>query len=576
MRCTPAATIASASALRVRVRGADAVLGVRRPSRASGRRRPRREVADERAVAQLGIGDGAGRRSGGRGRARASAAAPTSSFCVDAAASGPPPVDAATAPSAPSTATQPGVRRERIAEVARSVARCDRRVRTAPGTRRGDQSGVRGDGARSLRRWRPRAGCRARGQHHDTTHPRPRARPRGPGAPPRSRAAVALAEPGVLPEVPERGHRAVRARVAEASGRAHRRGARVVGRGDRELGRGEDRLAGRVGDLGGGLREPRVLALVVRDDAFEAVVGIEAAVAQRARRFDWMPRPRYTIASISGWRATSSITSGSCRGSRRPRSRSGCCGSSAAAASRRSRRAGRRAARRARGRRSRAIASAVTTPQPPAVVSTAVRGPAGSGWVANVAAASNASSTVVARVMPAWRHMPSKMRSSAASVPVWLAAARWPPAVVPPLTSTTGLRRATVARAARRARGRRRRLRRTRGSPRSRRRRRTSRGSRRRRPRPRCPRSPPGSRRRRSAPPSSRTTTRSCPTGSRSRSGPAAGTGATICAHSCAGVDTTPWPFGPASRMPSSSASATSSRFGRAARRRPPRRSPRS
>ena len=32
---------------------------------------------------------------------------------------------------------------------------------------------------------------------------------------------------------------------------------------------------------------------------------------------------------------------------------------------------------------------------------------------------------------------------------------------------------------------------------------------------------------------------------------PAGGYGATICAHSRAGVDTTPCPFGPASRMPS-------------------------
>ena len=28
--------------------------------------------------------------------------------------------------------------------------------------------------------------------------------------------------------------------------------------------------------------------------------------------------------------------------------------------------------------------------------------------------------------------------------------------------------------------------------------------------------------------------------------------GATICAHNCTGVLTTPWPFGPASKMPSS------------------------
>ena len=88
-------------------------------------------------------------------------------------------------------------------------------------------------------------------------------------------------------------------------------------------------------------------------------------------------------------------------------------------------------------------------------MTTAVRGPAGSGWVANVAAASNASSIVVARVTPAWRHMPAKTRSSEASEPVWLAAARWPPAVVPPFTSTTGLRSATLAPVARRARARR-------------------------------------------------------------------------------------------------------------------------
>ena len=40
---------------------------------------------------------------------------------------------------------------------------------------------------------------------------------------------------------------------------------------------------------------------------------------------------------------------------------------------------------------------------------------------------------------------------------------------------------------------------------------------------------------------------------------PAGGYGATIWAQSVAGVDTTPCPLGPASSMPSSSASATSS-----------------
>ncbi len=54
----------------------------------------------------------------------------------------------------------------------------------------------------------------------------------------------------------------------------------------------------------------------------------------------------------------------------------------------------------------RTIASAVTTPQPPAVVSTAVRGPSGRGCVANVAAASNASSMVAASRIPACAHIP--------------------------------------------------------------------------------------------------------------------------------------------------------------------------
>ena len=88
------------------------------------------------------------------------------------------------------------------------------------------------------------------------------------------------------------------------------------------------------------------------------------------------------------------------------------------------------------------MASAVTTPHPPAVVSTTTFGPGGGGWVANVAAASNASSIVVARVIPTARQAPSNTLSLAASAPVWLAAARAPPSVAPPLTSTRGLRAA--------------------------------------------------------------------------------------------------------------------------------------
>ena len=110
--------------------------------------------------------------------------------------------------------------------------------------------------------------------------------------------------------------------------------------------------------------------------------------------------------------------------------------------------------------------------------------------MAKVAAASKASSMVVARVTPAWRHMPSNTRSSVASEPVWLRggalAARGGPALHeherlgaaatsrqrarrsarPSATPSTYARPTAVTRVARR----------------------TSRGSRRRRPRRRCPR----------------------------------------------------------------------------------------
>ena len=75
-----------------------------------------------------------------------------------------------------------------------------------------------------------------------------------------------------------------------------------------------------------------------------------------------------------------------------------------------------------------AQASAASTPQPPAVVNTTVRRPRGSGWVAKVAAHSKACSTLGARSAPTCAATPSKMRSSLASEPVWLAAARLPSA----------------------------------------------------------------------------------------------------------------------------------------------------
>ena len=91
---------------------------------------------------------------------------------------------------------------------------------------------------------------------------------------------------------------------------------------------------------------------------------------------------------------------------------------------------------------SEAIASAVRTPHPPAVVSTATRGPRGNGWVAKVAAASKASSAVDTWVTPSAAHTPSKTRWSAASAPVWLAAARAPPSLAPPFRITIGFVRA--------------------------------------------------------------------------------------------------------------------------------------
>ena len=174
--------------------------------------------------------------------------------------------------------------------------------------------------------------------------------------------------------------------------------------------------------------------------------------------------------------------SGWCPWSRRRPGRSGCCGSSGAAAPRRA--AATRSSGSASSSRSvRAMASAVTTPQPPAVVTTATLRPVGQrlggeAWPPP----RRPPRSCAARTTPAWRHMPSKTRSSVASEPVWLAAARAPPAVAPPLTSTTGMRSAHGPQPLEEARGRRGRPRRRRARRRSRDRRRRTRGSRSRRP----------------------------------------------------------------------------------------------
>ena len=122
-------------------------------------------------------------------------------------------------------------------------------------------------------------------------------------------------------------------------------------------------------------REPRVLALVVRDDAFEPVIGIERALAQEPSlvRLDAEPEvdDRVDVGMAGdelhhlGDRVAVSPPAKSMGLLRLHRG-----GSFSSIAARRS--SGSDASSRPGAR---AIASAVTTPHPPAVVSTAVRGP---------------------------------------------------------------------------------------------------------------------------------------------------------------------------------------------------------
>ena len=98
---------------------------------------------------------------------------------------------------------------------------------------------------------------------------------------------------GVAVQVAEGGDRPIGARVAEPARGPHRGRAGVGGIGDRQLGGGEDRLAGAPAELVGGLGEAGVLALVVGDDALEAVGRGKKRPSRIIRAwFDWMPRPR--------------------------------------------------------------------------------------------------------------------------------------------------------------------------------------------------------------------------------------------------------------------------------------------
>ena len=217
--------------------------------------------------------------------------------------------------------------------------------------------------------------------------------------------------------------RPVGGRVAEPPGVADGAGAGVVGVGDGELGRGQHRLAGRGGHLGGRGREAGVLAFVVRDDPLQAGVVGEAALAHEAGLVRLDPEPQVHDRVDVGMAGDEVEHFGD-----------GVAGLAAGQVDRvvAAPPGGRLLVDRGAqvvGERDQLEGRAgdgVGGDDPPPAGGGHHRdaGPAGSGWVANVAAASKASSTDVARVTPAWRHIPSKTRSSLASAPVWDAAAR--------------------------------------------------------------------------------------------------------------------------------------------------------
>ena len=174
------------------------------------------------------VGDRAGLEAVVTRRARASAAAATSSFWVDAPASARPGRSSTTAPPGPSTVTQLVERRDDRRELALQVRRGDRRRRTpsARGAATTAVSRARGCGAAAGAR-SPASDRRARrATRHSAAGDR---EDRGDGrraCSPRSGEPARLAEARVAPEVPERGDRAVRGRVAEAAGGADGRRAR--------------------------------------------------------------------------------------------------------------------------------------------------------------------------------------------------------------------------------------------------------------------------------------------------------------------------------------------------------------
>ena len=88
-------------------------------------------------------------------------------------------------------------------------------------------------------------------------------------------------------------------------------------------------------------------------------------------------------------------------------------------------------------------ASAARIPSPPAFVTSATRRPRGTGCAESSVATSISSSSVRARITPAWRKSASTATSEPASAAVCEPAARLPARVLPPFSARIGLRRAS-------------------------------------------------------------------------------------------------------------------------------------
>jgi hypothetical protein len=92
------------------------------------------------------------------------------------------------------------------------------------------------------------------------------------------------------------------------------------------------------------------------------------------------------------------------------------------------------------------------TAGPPALVTIVRRGPSGRGCLPSDSARWNSSSMCVTRTTPPRRNAASTTSSLPASEPVWEAAARAAPSVLPGLMTMIGLRRETSRAADRNAR----------------------------------------------------------------------------------------------------------------------------